>query len=57
MLVSIIIPTHNSEKYVFKTIISVLNQSYRTFEVIVVDDCSTDNTVNKIKKIQEKDKE
>lgn len=56
MLVSIIIPTHNSEKYVFETIISVLNQSYKTFEVIVVDDCSADNTINEIKKIQEKDK-
>ena len=54
MLVSIIIPTHNSEKYVFETIKSVLNQSYRTFEVIVVDDCSTDNTVNKIKKFKKR---
>ena len=44
-LVSIIIPTFNTEKYIYKCIQSALNQSYTDFEIIVVDDCSTDNSL------------
>ena len=43
--VSIIIPTYNGEKYIKETIESCLNQTYEIIEIIVVDDCSTDNTV------------
>lgn len=46
---SIIIPTYNSSKTIEKTVRSVLNQSYKNFELIVVDDGSTDNTVAKLK--------
>ena len=43
-MVSIIIPNYNHEPYLEQRIDSVLNQSYRDFEVIILDDCSTDNS-------------
>lgn len=52
-LISIIVPTHNSEKYVMKTINSVLNQTYQNFEIIVIDDCSTDDTARIIRSISD----
>jgi len=42
--VSVIIPTYNRCNLVMKAITSVLNQTYQDFEIIVVDDCSTDST-------------
>lgn len=43
-LISIIIPTYNSAKYVEESIDSVLNQNYTNWECLVIDDGSTDNT-------------
>ena len=43
-LVSIVTPTYNSEKYISKTILSVQEQTYNNWEMIIVDDFSTDNT-------------
>lgn len=45
-LVSIITPTYNCEQYVAETIESVLSQTYTNWEMIIVDDCSTDETEN-----------
>lgn len=50
MKFSIIIPNYNSEKYIEKCINSVLSQTYKNFNLIIIDDCSTDNSINIIKK-------
>ena len=43
-LVSIIMPSYNTAPYIRETIQSVLDQAYQNWELIIVDDCSTDNT-------------
>lgn len=43
-LVSIITPSYNTAKYIAETIRSVQNQTYKNWELIIVDDCSNDNT-------------
>jgi glycosyltransferase involved in cell wall biosynthesis len=53
-LVSIIIPTFNSEKFILEAIQSVQNQTYENWELILVDDCSSDNTVAIILEMVEK---
>jgi glycosyltransferase involved in cell wall biosynthesis len=52
-LVSIITVVRNGEKYIEKTIQSVLNQDYPNIEYIVIDGASTDNTLNIIKKYEQ----
>ncbi|MFC4816355.1 glycosyltransferase family 2 protein [Flavobacterium sp. GCM10023249] len=54
-LVSIITPTYNSEKFISETIQSVQKQSYTNWEMIIVDDCSSDKTVEVIQNMMEED--
>lgn len=55
MQLSVIIPCYNCEKYIQETVNSVLKQKYTDFEIILIDDCSTDNTLSIIKEYQKKD--
>lgn len=48
-LVSIITPCYNSEKFLKQTIESVLAQTYNNWELLLIDDCSSDNTISIIK--------
>ncbi len=47
-LVSIIIPVYNAEKYIDETIHSVINQTYKNWELLLIDNCSTDSSLNKL---------
>ena len=44
MKVSVIIPNYNHAKFLKQRIDTVINQTYRDFEIIIIDDCSTDNS-------------
>ena len=52
-LISVVIPVYNGEKTILETIESVLNQTFQDFELIVIDDGSTDQTAEIINRIQD----
>ncbi len=54
-LVSIITPVYNAERFLSETIKSVKNQTYEKWELLLVDDCSKDNSVSIIKEFQKSD--
>ncbi len=53
LAVSVIVPCYNCENFVEETINSILEQSYTDYEIILIDDCSKDNTFSIIKKYEE----
>lgn len=55
-LVSIIIPVYNASRFLEETINSIQKQTYSNWEAIFIDDCSSDNSYNLIKKYQKEDK-
>ena len=56
MKVSVITPMYNCEKFISETIESVLNQTYTNWEMIIIDDCSTDKSKQIVKQYIERDK-
>lgn len=54
-LVSVITPMYNAEQYIGETIASVRNQSYENWEMIIVDDCSTDQSANIVMELMKGD--
>ncbi|EAK3292276.1 glycosyltransferase family 2 protein, partial [Campylobacter coli] len=53
--ISIILPTFNVEKYIAKAIESCINQTFKDIEIIVVDDCGSDKSINIAKEYAKKD--
>ena len=56
LYLSICIPTYNMEKYIEKALLSIINQTFQYFEIIIVNDNSNDNSISIINRIQIKDK-
>lgn len=54
-LISIIMPSYNSESYIREAIDSALSQTYKRFELIVIDDCSDDSTPDIVREYRERD--
>ena len=54
-LVSVLMTAYNREKYISEAIESVLASTYTNFELIIVDDCSTDNTLAIAKSYEKND--
>ena len=54
-LVSIIVPVYNVENYVERCLLSLLNQTYKNLEILIVNDCSTDSSLEICKSIAERD--
>lgn len=55
-LVSVIMPAYNSEKWIREAIESVLRQSHQKIELVIVDDCSTDGTLDIIREFADDDR-
>ena len=55
-MISVIIPIYNTGQYLEKCLLSVINQSFKDIEIICINDCSTDNSLQILKKINSIDK-
>ncbi len=56
MKISIIVPVYNTEKYLNRCLESIISQSLKEIEIIIINDCSSDNSLEIIKKYIKKDK-
>ena len=51
-MVSVIMPVYNAAKYLETSLLSIVNQTYKDWELVLVDDCSSDSSPDIIAKIQ-----
>lgn len=51
-LISVIIPVYNAQQYLAETVNCILNQTYKNIEVIIVNDCSTDNSLEVMRELE-----
>lgn len=54
-MVSIVMPAYNAERTIEEAIKSIIDQTYKNWELIIIDDCSTDRTLEKIQLVADKD--
>ena len=54
-LISVVVPCFNAEKTIADTIVSVLSQTHKNLECVVIDDCSTDNSLAIIEHVKSTD--
>lgn len=54
-LISVVVPVYNAERYIGKCVESIQSQTYENLEIILVDDCSTDNSLKLCKQYASKD--
>ncbi len=53
--VSVIVPVYNVEDYLIECLTSIINQTLKEIEIICIDDCGTDNSINILKEYAKKD--
>lgn len=56
ILVSIIMPAYNAGRYIEESIQSVIHQTFKSWELIIIDDCSTDNTIQLVQQYVQRDR-
>ena len=54
-LVSVIIPAYNAAAYIRESVGSIIQQTYKNIEILIIDDCSTDDTLSIVKQIERQD--
>mgnify|MGYP002515036048 CR=1 FL=1 len=55
VLISIIVPVYNVEKYIHRCVDSILSQTFRDFELIIINDCSTDSTAEILERFAQRE--
>lgn len=52
-MISVVVPLYNKESFIFRAVNSILSQTFQDFEIVIVDDGSTDNSINIVSAIND----